>query len=77
MNQKELISEFVANVRAERARRKYTQEYLAEKADITNDYMTKIESEKYNPSIFVVAKIAVALGVSIDKLVPLDKYLKS
>lgn len=75
MNQKELISEFAANLRAERARRKYTQEYLAEKADITADYMTKIELEKYNPSIFVVAKIAVALGVSLDKLVPLDKYI--
>lgn len=76
MNQKELISEFAVNLRAERARRKYTQEYLAEKADITADYMTKIESEKYNPSIFVVAKIAVALGVSLDKLIPLDKYIK-
>jgi|InofroStandDraft_1065614.scaffolds.fasta_scaffold00063_46 transcriptional regulator with XRE-family HTH domain len=75
MNQKELISEFAANLRAERARRKYTQEYLAEKADITADYMTKIELEKYNPSIFVVAKIAVALGVSLDKLIPLDKYI--
>lgn len=75
MNQKELISEFAANLRAERARRKYTQEYLAEKADITTDYLTKIELEKYNPSIFVVAKIAVALGVSLDKLIPLDKYL--
>lgn len=76
MNQKELISEFAANLRAERARRKYTQEYLAEKADITTDYLTKIELEKYNPSIFVVAKIAVALGVSLDKLIPLDKYIK-
>ena len=75
MNQKELISEFAANLRAERARRKYTQEYLAEKADITADYMTKIELEKYNRSIFVVAKIAVALGVSLDKLIPLDKYI--
>lgn len=75
MNQKELISEFAANLRAERARRKYTQEYLAEKADITADYMTKIELEKYSPSIFVVAKIAVALGVSLDKLIPLDKYI--
>ena len=75
MNQKELISEFAANLRAERARRKYTQEYLAEKADITAYYMTKIELEKYNPSIFVVAKIAVALGVSLDKLIPLDKYI--
>ena len=76
MNQKELISEFAANLRAERARRKYTQEYLAEKADITTDYLTKIELEKYNPSIFVVAKIAVALGVSLDKLIRLDKYIK-
>ena len=75
MNKKEIISEFAANLRDERARRKYTQEYLAEKADITADYMTKIELEKYNPSIFVVAKIAVALGVSLDKLIPLDKYI--
>lgn len=75
MERKEFISEFAANLRAERARRKYTQEFLAEKADITTEYLAKIESEKYNPSIYVVAKIAIALGVTIDKLVPLDKYL--
>ena len=68
MNQKELISEFVANVRAERARRKYTQEYLAEKADITNDYMTKIESEKYNPSILLAFKIANHFNRSIEEI---------
>lgn len=77
MEREEIISEFAANLRAERARKKYTQEYLAERADVTTEYITKLESENNNPSIFIVAKIAVTLGVSIDKLVPLDKYLKS
>ncbi len=75
MNRQEIIKLFAENVRAERARKKYSQEKLAEMADITPEYLARIEKEKYSPSLVVIVNIALALNVSVDKLIPLDKYL--
>ena len=49
-----------------------TQEQLAEKADITPEYLARIESEKYNPSLVVIVNLALALDVSIEKLIPIN-----
>ncbi len=59
------------NIRVERARKKISQEYLAEQADITPQHLYRIENEKVCPTIIVVANIAKALGVTLDKLLPL------
>ncbi len=59
------------NIRVERARKKYSQEYLAEQADITPQHLYRIENEKVCPTILVVANIAKALDVSLDKLFPI------
>lgn len=59
------------NIRVERARKKYSQEYLAEQADITPQHLYRIENEKVCPTILVVVNIAKALGVSLDKLFPI------
>ena len=67
-----MIRIFAENLRAERARKKLTQEQLAEKADITPEYLARIESEKYNPSLVVIVNLALALDVSIEKLIPLN-----
>ncbi len=67
-----MIRIFAENLRAERARKKLTQEQLAEKADITPEYLARIESEKYNPSLVVIVNLALALDVSIEKLMPLN-----
>ena len=67
-----MIRIFAENLRAERARKKLTQEQLAEKADITPEYIARIESEKYNPSLVVIVNLALALDVSIEKLIPLN-----
>ncbi len=72
MDREEIIRIFAGNLRAERARKKFSQEYLAEKADITPEYLARVEHEKYSPSLVVIAKLALALGVSVDKLIPLD-----
>ena len=58
------------NIRVERARKKYSQEYLAELADITPQHLYRIENEKVCPTIIVVANIAEALGVTINDLLP-------
>lgn len=44
-------------------------------ADITPEYLARIEKEKYSPSLVVIVNIALALNVPVDKLIPLDKYL--
>ena len=59
------------NIRVERARKKYSQEYLAERADITPQHLYRIENEKVCPTIIVVANIAEALGVTINDLLPI------
>ena len=72
----EVIKIFAENLRAERARKNYSQEYLAEIAGISVEYLSRMENEYFSPSVVIIANLAIALGVSIDKLVPLDKYIK-
>lgn len=76
MDRKQIIKIFAENVRAERARKQYSQEKLAEMADITPEYLARIEKEKYSPSLVVIANLASALEVSVDKLIPLENYKK-
>lgn len=59
------------NIRVERARKKISQEFLSEQADITPQHLYRIENERVCPTILVVANIAKALGVTLDKLLPL------
>ena len=75
MDWNEIIKIFAENVRAERARKRLSQETLAEKADITPEYLARIEKEKYSPSLVVIVKLAAALGVGVDKLIPTEKIL--
>lgn len=76
MKKDELVKLFAENLRAERARKNFSQENLAEKANISTEYLSRLESEKYNPTILVIAKLALALDVTIDKLIPLDNFKK-
>jgi len=71
MENKEIIRLFASNLRAERARKNYSQEFLAEKANITPEYLNRIEKEKYSPSLVVIVKLALALEVDINTLIPL------
>ena len=75
MDRNKVIKIFAENVRAERARKKYSQEKLAEMADITPEYLARIEKEKYSPSLVVIVNLAIALGVSVDKLIPLEELV--
>ena len=47
-----------------------TGEQLASKAGISRPYLTQIETGKREPMFPVMAKIARALDVSLDLLVP-------
>lgn len=58
------------NIKSIRRKKGLTQEKLARLADISNNTLVKIEmGMAKEPTITTVTKIAIALGVSIDKLV--------
>jgi transcriptional regulator with XRE-family HTH domain len=56
------------NVRRLRQQRGLTQEQLAFEAEIDLTYMGGIERGERNPSLLVMARIAVALSVPLTKL---------
>ena len=66
--EQELREIIAINVRVERAKRGITQECLAELSSISPKHITKIEKAKVTPSIYLIYKIAKALGVTIDNL---------
>lgn len=58
------------NIRRIRKKRNLTQDKLARLADISYTSITKIETGVIkSPSVQTVAKIAKALGVSVDELI--------
>lgn len=57
-----------ANIRKERKRQMLTMEQLAEKANITDNFLGKIERGEGMPSLPTIDSIACALNVSIDFL---------
>jgi len=69
MDKEAIINNFATNIRIERVRKKITQEKLAEMADITPEYLARIEAGKYNPTLLVIVNLAMALEISLDKLV--------
>ena len=73
MERNEVLKIFSENLRAERSRKKYSQDQLAELAGITQKSLCSIENQKMNPTIVVVTNLALALNVTIDTLMPLNK----
>lgn len=56
------------NIRRLRRIRSLTQEQLALEAGISSDYLSRMELGKENPTIDVLARLAVALGAAITEL---------
>ena len=55
-------------IRELRKKKKWTQQELAEKAGLHLTYVGHLELGKYHPTVFVMWKIAKALGVSVNEL---------
>ncbi len=72
MNRQDIIKKFAENVRVERARKKISQEKLAEMANISPEYLSRIEAGKYSPSLVVITNLAKALNVSVETLIPAE-----
>lgn len=66
----EQYNTFKENVKYYRKKLHWTQEDLAEKADLSISYIKQIESNKEykNVSLTVILKLSKALNVSVDKL---------
>jgi transcriptional regulator with XRE-family HTH domain len=56
-------------IRALRKELKMTQQDLAEKSNITQCYISKIEAGEFEPSIARLKRIAMALGTDITELI--------
>lgn len=56
--------QFGRNLRAQRLKCQFTQEQLAEKADLDRTYISGLERGIRNPTITIVAQLAKALNVS-------------
>ncbi len=63
-----ILIAFGQSVRKHRDAKGFSQEVLAEKADLDRTYISGIERGVRNPSLLSIARIAKALGVSISGL---------
>lgn len=68
------IKKFGAALREERTTARLTQEGLAQKAGIATKYLSRIELGEQVPSIDIAARLAMALGVSLDVLLGLPMH---
>ncbi len=69
----EIIEILGSNIRNLRKECGWTQEKLAEKADISVPFMTQIELGRKSASLEVIEKVAKALGVSYEMLFKTEK----
>ena len=70
MDNKQVDKIIGSRIKKLRLKAELTQESLARKANIPYTTLTKVESGVIkNPSVKVIAKIADALGVSMEELV--------
>lgn len=69
MDDPEFLRAFGRHVRSERVRRGLTRRALAARAEISERYITQLESGRGNVSLLVLKHIAAALGLPLDELV--------
>lgn len=55
-------------IKEEREKRSYTQAELSEKAEISAQYLSQVETAKKQVSLVALVRISNALGVNIDSL---------
>ena len=68
MDDNDFLFKLGQKIRILRTKKKYSQEYLAEKADGDKGHICNIEAGKANPSIIYLKQIADALECDIAEL---------
>lgn len=66
MNQ--IVSSFGTTVRQLREQRSWSQEVLAERADLNRSYIGELERGQAIPSLITLKKLSLAFGVSLTSL---------
>lgn len=66
MNQ--IVNSFGTSVRQLREARAWSQERLAERADLNRSYIGELERGQAKPSLLTLNKLSLALGVSLRNL---------
>jgi transcriptional regulator with XRE-family HTH domain len=69
----EIYEQLGARIAGLRHTRKYTQESLAERADIAASYVAHLETGSKRPSLEVISRLAGALGVPMWRLIADDR----
>lgn len=64
----ELLGILAANVKTFREGCDYSQEELADLAELDRTYISQLERAKCNPSLLVLSKVAESLGVRVIDL---------
>lgn len=73
MNKKELLKIFGKNVKIERIKKDLTQEQLAEKMDVSQNYIACVETGKQNMSLGKILELAQNLNTDIHNLLSFNK----
>ncbi|MDO5438116.1 MAG: helix-turn-helix transcriptional regulator [bacterium] len=68
MDENKILETVSDNLRILRLKKRITQEYLAEKINISTKYLNMIENRKANPTILVVIKLCMALNVELNEV---------
>lgn len=71
--QKQILIKFGKKVREERLKKNISQEELAALAGVHRTYIGMIERAEKNITLVNIQKIANALGISLEKLMNLEK----
>jgi transcriptional regulator with XRE-family HTH domain len=72
----EIVERFGAKLREFRLARGMSQGELASQADVTTNYISRLEKGGAAPGIDLVARLAGALGIQIVDLLPTDPDLE-
>ena len=70
MDDKIILDKVSDNIRIARLQQRLSQEKLAEMVDISTKYLNMIENRKANPTIVIVVKICISLGVNMNTIYP-------
>ena len=73
MNENEVIKKVAFNIKVERMRNELTQFQLAEKIEVHEKYIGKIESGKQNITLKTLVKLANALNTNLQTLVDISR----
>ena len=73
MDKKELLKIFGKNVKIERIKKDLTQEQLAEKMHVSQNYIACIETGKQNMSLGKILELAQNLNTDIHNLLSFNK----